>query len=98
MIIDYISRLGILMHGEALEAINATKIDSNEWCPCMMGTGFMGGFMGILWMFLFIILIVMVVYVIINVARVPHQSLQAEELRRLREEVESLREELRDRG
>ncbi len=86
------------MHGEALDAVNNTiQGDNYGWCPCMMGAGFMGGFIGILWMFLFIILILAVVYVIVNAVRAPQQTLQAEELRRLREEVEYLRRELRER-
>ncbi|MEB3779110.1 MAG: hypothetical protein GSR85_02595 [Desulfurococcales archaeon] len=78
-----------------------------EWCPCMMGFGFMGGgFMGFLWMLLWLVIIIAVIYAVIVFVRNLGQPRPAptgyggveasDEVARLRREIEELRRELRE--
>ncbi|MEB3861844.1 MAG: hypothetical protein GSR84_06455 [Desulfurococcales archaeon] len=89
------------LHGpEAQLDPGNTTLQGDWWCPCMMGFGFMGGFMGLLWMILIIVIIAAVIYAIIGLARgvqQPQYQYPPDEVRRLREEIEELRRELRSR-
>lgn len=93
----------LALHGPdaALDPATNTTLQGEWWCPCMMGFGFMGGFMGLIWMILIIVIIAAVIYAIIGMARGIQQPqpppYQVDEIRRLREEIEELKRELKNR-
>jgi len=64
----------------------------------MGGLHMMGfGFMGILWMIFFIIIITLTIYMLVSMVKGATVQVDQGELRRLREEIEALRHELRER-